>query len=137
MNLGKAISWGLAVVLAVQPALAMPCVCMARRDAAPKQAAGHECCRAKASAPRIGNGMCPCCQGPCLCAAKDKSREPIAPPSPPQRAAADELAFSAICLPVVLTDALVAVRLAWESSHWPVVFATAPERCTALCRWLF
>jgi hypothetical protein len=148
----KLLSWLLAAVIVIQPAVTFPCTCKACGRTRPQATAKrHECCRKDNAARRVSadsartpatccsawDRAC-CCTGAstCLCnggkAPAPKSPQATLLPCAP----ADEFTALTPCVHGSPADIPVDVHPAWAVDFLPAC-VSASQRCTALCRWLF
>lgn len=134
MESSKAVALLLTVALAIQPAWAGICVCQAlsSRDSQGPAAKERPCCGG------ANEHRC-CCGGggECRCAAKARQQVPTpgrTTPSP--RVSVDESLMWTACVEGLAAKAPRISLLASEACLTPICFATPPERCGALCRWL-
>ncbi len=148
-------SWFLAIVVALQPAMAFPCSCKAGRgDAAEKTTKRHDCCHKltasrspaavaiTASAEcslcslRDHQACCSRCNGGCSCVGRCALRTalPLLANTPP-RLAPDDWFASSQCVHCAAIDVVANVHPAWAVHVFPAC-GSALHRCIVLCRWL-
>jgi hypothetical protein len=156
MGLPKVFSWLLAAAIAVQPMSGFSCGCGgASADAGAQPAKQGRCCCGSAQRScccyysvrkdkTVSKPQRTCCQqspkrenaplGASVC--RCGSGTPIAPQSTPaQRSLTDDLATSAVCACAATVDVPAIHQNGWDC-NLSTDFASASERCIALCRLL-
>jgi hypothetical protein len=149
----KPLFWILAAVLAVQPAAVGPaCACCKAPNGNPSQAAlRRHCCQSDGSiaanpaksasrpaVPGYTRTLGCCCTGApvCLCnAGRLPARRPFVA-TPSLRVVPDELLAPLATVPGMPAGILIGVLPNWGLDSLPAC-ASAPQRCSSLCRWLF
>jgi hypothetical protein len=102
--------------------------CGAAHDGAMVDKPQQTCCQN-----RVDRDSAPSSVSTCKC----RSGAPAAPQSvPAERSHADDLATSVLCVHVVTVDVPAVHQNGW-ASNLPTEFASASERCIALCRLRF